>query len=166
MFVGNQAKYFSRLIRKRIGVELGTAAQGYFEGVGIMIVSIPDRPESLFLLYPAFLSTTDNCCTISNGALKKYAGFERVLIDTHSKLEVTLKDGRDFAIPFIVQDNIDFIKLHIHIPTKATKQRLQCKHMSLQPVSITNKTLPGTVLYSWWIPTLSTDTGLSLFYKR
>jgi hypothetical protein len=23
-----------------------------------MIVSIPDRPESLFLLYPAFLSTT------------------------------------------------------------------------------------------------------------
>lgn len=151
MFVGNQAKYFSRLIRKKIGVELGTAAQGYFEGVGIMVVSIPDHPESLFLLYPTFLSTTDNCCTISNGALQKYSGFKRVLIDTHNNLEVTLKDGRHFAIPFIVQDSIDFIKLHIHTPTKATKQRLSCKHMSLQPVSITNKILPGTVLYSWWL---------------
>ena len=151
MFVGNQPKYFSCLIRKKIGVELGTAAQGYFEGVGIMTVSIPNHPESIFLLYPTFLSTTDSCCTISNGACKKYSGFKRVLIDTHNKLELALHDDREFTIPFIIHDQIDFINLHIHIPTKASKKRLLYRHMSLQPASISNKSLPGTILYSWWL---------------
>ena len=50
MFVGNRSKYFSRLIKKRIGVELGTAAQGHFEGVGVITVSDPQLPDCLILL--------------------------------------------------------------------------------------------------------------------
>jgi hypothetical protein len=98
MFVGNRSEYFSPLIHKKIGIELGTAAQGHLEGVGIMTVSIPSAPDFLFLLYPTFLSTTDNCCTISNGALKQYAGFKSVLIDTHKQLELIFKDGTQHAL--------------------------------------------------------------------
>jgi len=151
MFVGNQSKYFSRLIHKRVGVELGIGAQGYFEGVGIMTVSAPELPNCLILLYPTFYAPNDPYCTVSNGALKKFAGFRSVLIDTHDHLDLTLQDGRQIAIPFITKDSIDFIQLHITVPTKKTRQKLSHRTMSLQPVSITNKKLPGTTLFSMWL---------------
>lgn len=152
MFVGNQeSKYFSRLIHKKVGVELGIGAQGYFEGVGIMTVSAPELPNCLILLYPTFYAPNDPYCTVSNGALKKFAGFRSVLIDTHDHLDLTLQDGRQIAIPFITKDSIDFIQLHITVPTKKTRQKLSHRTMSLQPVSITNKKLPGTTLFSMWL---------------
>jgi hypothetical protein len=164
MFVGNHSKYFSRLIQKWIGVELGTAAQGYFEGVGIMTVSIPTHPNCRFILYPAFLSTTDNFCTISNGALWKYTGFKRVLIDTHKQLVLTLQDDQEFTIPFIIQDQIDFIKLHIHIPSKSA-MKYSYQHMSLQPVSITNKSITGIVLFSWWLHIIYGHRSISILQE-
>jgi hypothetical protein len=54
MFVGNREQYFSRLTMKQAGVELGTATQGYFQGVGIITVSIPNQENEIFFLYPAF----------------------------------------------------------------------------------------------------------------
>ena len=165
MFVGNQSKFFSRLIRKRIGVELGTAAQGYFEGVGVMTVSIPNHPKHLFLLYPAFLSTTDKCCTISNGALKKYTGFSKVLIETHKQMELTLHDGSSFILPFSVHDDIDFITLHIHSSSKSKNSKASYKHMSLQPVSITNKKIAGTTLFSFWLHIVYGHRSLSILQQ-
>lgn len=109
MHVGNHEKYFSRLKYKKIPVELGTAAQGHFEGVGVMVVSLPQVQDSVFLLYPAYLSTTDTCCTISNGALYKYSGFTSVMIDTHKHMSLTFRDNRQFTIPLHVQDQIDYI---------------------------------------------------------
>ena len=105
MFVGNRSKYFSRLIKKRIGVELDTAAQGHFEGVGVITVSAPQLPDCLILLYPTFLAPNEECCTVSNGALIKYAGFKKAVIDTHNQLELTFNDGKELAIPFIQSYN-------------------------------------------------------------
>jgi hypothetical protein len=51
MFVSNQKHHFSRLVMKKVDVELGTATQGYFEGVGVIVVSIPQHENELFLLY-------------------------------------------------------------------------------------------------------------------
>ena len=59
MFVGNLKSMFSRLTMKKIGVELGTAAQGHFDRVGIITVSIPGNDNEVFLLYPAYYSSTD-----------------------------------------------------------------------------------------------------------
>ena len=161
MFVGNHPKFFSRLVYRKVGVELGTAAEGHFDGVGIMTISFPQYKNCLFLLYPSFLSTTDKCCTISNGALMKFSGFKRVLIDTNQQLDLTLQDNRTLSLPFITKDCIDYIKIHIHISSKGTnnvrnakQRRLSYRHMSLQPVSITNKNIAGTVLFSYWLLTV------------
>lgn len=70
MFVGNQKQHFSRLIMKKIGVELGTSSQGYFEGVGVIAVSFPTYKDEIFFLYPTYYSSTDKYNTISTGALK------------------------------------------------------------------------------------------------
>jgi hypothetical protein len=75
MFVGNNQKYFSCLAMKKVDIELGTSTVGYFEGVGIIIVSIPAQVSEIFVLYPAFYSSSDKHCTISTGALKSSAGF-------------------------------------------------------------------------------------------
>ncbi len=120
MFVGNHPKFFSRLVYRKVGVELGTAAEGHFDGVGIMTISFPQYKNCLFLLYPSFLSTTDKCCTISNGALMKFSGFKRVLIDTNQQLDLTLQDNRTLSLPLITKDCIDYIKIHIHISSKGT----------------------------------------------
>jgi hypothetical protein len=57
MFVGNQKQHFSHLIMKKIGVELGTSSQGYFEGVGVIAVSFPTYRDEIFFLYPVYYSS-------------------------------------------------------------------------------------------------------------
>ena len=151
MFVTNNRKHLARFIPKRTAVDLGTGQQGYFNGIGIMIVSCPDVPNSYMLLYPTFLAPFDSGCTITNGGLKKYAGFTKVLIDTHTQLSLQHKDGRAFTIPVTTKDAIDYIQLHIHTPTKETSQRYHHRQMSLQPISITNRQLRSTPLLSMWL---------------
>lgn len=151
MFVANRKELFSRLIMKRIGVELGTGAEGHFEGVGIVLASCPDIPNSLMLLYPTFYAPNDSTCTITNGGLKKYAGFEKVLIDTHVQMTLIRNSGQTYSIPFITEHSIDYIKLDVRIPTRQSRSRLNYRHMSLQPASITSKPLRGTVLQSMWL---------------
>jgi hypothetical protein len=89
MFVSNQKHHFSRLVMKKVDVELGTATQGYFEGVGVVVVSIPQHENELFLLYPTFYSSTDKYSTISTGALKSNTGFKSVVLKAHEQLELT-----------------------------------------------------------------------------
>ena len=159
MFVGNQKQHFSRLIMKKIGVELGTSSQGYFEeGVGVIAVSFPTYKDEIFFLYPTYYSSTDKYNTISTGALKSSTGFSSVILNAHQHLELTSAEGKSFKIPCTVIDDIDFISLHIHIihktPAKMQKSKIkqpQYKLMSLQPVSITNKSVVGTVLFSVWL---------------
>ncbi len=92
-----------------------------------MTISFPQYKNCLFLLYPSFLSTTDKCCTISNGALMKFSGFKRVLIDTNQQLDLTLQDNRTLSLPFITENCIDYIKIHISYFIKGDKQRTKCK---------------------------------------
>jgi hypothetical protein len=42
---------------KKIGVELGTSSQGYFEGVGVTAVSFPMYKDEIFFLYPTYYSS-------------------------------------------------------------------------------------------------------------
>ena len=142
---------------KRVGVELGTATQGYFQGVGIIAVSIPNHENEIFFLYPAFFSSTDKYNTASTGALVSSAGFKNVVLDTHQQLELTSKEGKCFTLPCTVIDDIDFVKFHIHIlhkqSTQKSKRRKQHQYrlMSLQPVSLTNKSVVGTSLFTGWL---------------
>ena len=148
MFVGNQLRYFFRLIRRRIGVALGAGMNHYFEGIGVMAVSHPKYPSKLILLYPAFYAPKDNVCTISNGALKKCAGFDRVIIDTARSVELHHRDGTHMSIPTEHRSSIDYISLHVHVPTTETRQRLNYRHMSLQPAAINHPQLRGSPLLS------------------
>jgi hypothetical protein len=60
---------------RKIGVELGTSSQGYFGGVGVLAVSIPQYKNNIFFLYPTYYSSTDKYSTISTGALRSNTGF-------------------------------------------------------------------------------------------
>jgi hypothetical protein len=115
MFVGNQKQHFSRLMIKRVGVELGTSSQGYFEGAEVIAVSIPGYKNDIFFLYPTFYSSTDKYSTISTGALKSNTGFKSVVLDAHQQLELTSKEGNSFKLPCTVIDDINFIHLNTHI---------------------------------------------------
>ena len=161
--VGNHPKYFSRLKYRKIPVELGTAVVGQFEGIGIITVSIPEVKDSLFLLYPAYLSTTDTCCTISNGALLKYSNFKSVLLDTHKSMSFTLHNNRRFTVPFHTKDNIDYIPLHIHIPSR--KKAPIYRHMSMQPASLTNKKVTSTQLFTYWLHIITGHTNVSILQE-
>jgi hypothetical protein len=96
----------------------------------------------------------------------KFSGFKRVLIDTNQQLDLTLQD------PFITKDCIDYIKIHIHISSKGTnnvrnakQRRLSYRHMSLQPVSITNKNIAGTVLFSYWLHSLYNHRSIAILQQ-
>lgn len=158
MFVGNRKSQFSRLTLKKIGVELGTAAQGYFEGIGVITASIPGNTNQVLLLYPAYFSPTDKYPTISTGALRSSTKFNQVIHYANKQLALVSRTT-SFNLPCTVIDGIDFIHLNIHTihnshPTKK-KVRFNLPNRqnlygfsSLQPISITNKTLPGTTLFS------------------
>jgi hypothetical protein len=145
MFVGNNHKYSSRLAMKEVDVELGTSTVGYFEGVGIIVVSIPSQVSEIFVLYPAFYSSSDKHCTISTGALKSSAGFSRVVFDAHKQLELTSREGKNFIIDFVNPHIIQFMH------NTSRPKMLINRHMSLQPASITNKSVVGTSLFSAWL---------------
>eukprot|EP00956_Cyclotella_meneghiniana_P026795 scaffold58758_cov43-Cyclotella_meneghiniana.AAC.2 len=164
MFVGNHKSMFSRLILKKIGVELGTAAQGHFEGVGIIVVSVPDNDNEVILLYPAYFSPTDKYPTISTGAIRASTKFSNVIHHASKHLCLVSPSNR-FTLPCTVIDGIDFIHLNLHkfhnsyhksvkkIKLKSPSQspsrsKHQFRFTSLQPISLTNKHLPGTTLFS------------------
>ena len=111
--MANKREYLCCFERKRIYVSLGIGQKGYFEGVGAMIASSPHAPNFIFILYPTFLAPNDSVCTISNGALKSYAGFTNIIIHTAQKLALTHRSGVSFDLPIISKDNIDYIKLDI-----------------------------------------------------
>eukprot|EP00956_Cyclotella_meneghiniana_P013461 scaffold19493_cov42-Cyclotella_meneghiniana.AAC.2 len=169
MIVGNQKFQFSRLTLKRIGVELGTAAQGHFEAVGIIIVSIPENPTEVILLYPSYYSPTDKCPTISTGVLKSSTYFTDVIHHANNKLVLLpSSNSTPLSLPCTVIDGIDFISLRFHtihnsssqqkcnnnsIKPKIAKSSVnnpsrQFRFKSLQPLSISDKQLPGTTLFS------------------
>jgi hypothetical protein len=153
MFVGNNHKYSSHLAMKEVDVELGTSTVGYFEGVGIIVVSIPSQVSEIFVLYPAFYSSSDKHCTISTGALKSSAGFSRVVFDAHKQLELTSREGKNFIIDFVNPHIIQFMHntSSSSIKKKKRPKMLINRHMSLQPASITNKSVVGTSLFSAWL---------------
>ena len=142
---------------KRVGVELGTSSQGYFEGVGVIAVSIPGYKNDIFFLYPAFYSSTDKYSTISTGALKSNTGFKSVVLDAHQQLELTSKEGNSFKLPCTVIEDIDFVHFIIHIIHKQASKpsRPSKKHsfrlMSLKPILITNKSIVKTSLFTGWL---------------
>lgn len=109
MFVGNRKKYFSRLIRRKIGVELGAGVKFYFEGVGAMMVSSPSHPDKIIVLYPSFYAPKDSTCTVSNGALCKCAGFDRVIIDTAREVRLIHRNGSRIILPTVHRSSIDYI---------------------------------------------------------
>ena len=133
MIVGNQKSQFSRLTLKRIGVELGTAAQGHFEGVGIIIVSIPENPTEVILLYPSYYSPTDKCPTISTGVLKSTTYFTDVIHHANNKLVLLpSSNSTPLRLPCTVIDGIDFISLCFHTIHNSSSQQ-KCNKNSIQP---------------------------------
>ena len=133
MIVGNQKSQFSRLTLKRIGVELGTAAQGHFEGVGIIIVSIPENPTEVILLYPSYYSPTDKCPTISTGVLKSTTYFTDVIHHANNKLVLLpSSNSTPLSLPCTVIDGIDFISLHFHTVHNSSSQQKCNKILSSQ----------------------------------
>ena len=105
-------------------------------------------PNKILALYPTFFSPKYTTCTVTNGGFIKYAGFQKVLFNTHDHVELIHQNGSSFAIPFTTKDSIDYIKMHIHIPTRETHQQLNYRHVSLQPVPITHKSIYASPLLS------------------
>ena len=99
MFVANRLKYFSKLFRRKIGVELGAGVNSHFKGLRIVVVSAPEYPKKLIALYPNFFAPRDSTCTISNGALRRCAGFQQVVIDTGNQVHLTHRDGSQMSLP-------------------------------------------------------------------
>ena len=165
MFVGNKEKFFARLIKQRVGVELGTSSQGHFEGVGVIPVSFPGYEDNPFLLYPAFYSPTDKFCTISTGALRSNTGFKRVALETHQHLHLTSSSNQHYSLPCVVKDDIDFVNLTIIHQLEKTTTPLQYNHMSLQPASLTNKLVVGTTLFSAWLHVIYAHRSISLLQQ-
>ena len=150
--MANKREYLCCFERKRIYVSLGIGQKGYFEGVGAMIASSPHAPNFIFILYPTFLAPNDSVCTISNGALKSYAGFTNIIIHTAQKLALTHRSGVSFDLPIISKDNIDYIKLDIfHGPRLESSARPQFRHLSLQPAPIHHPALQNTPQLSWML---------------
>ena len=124
MFVINKKQHFIRLVSKRIGLELGCGFRGHFEGVGIVVVSAPAYPDHLITLYPSFYAPNDPICTISTGALRRCAGFSRVVVDTGDSLHLHHCSGLHMRLPLHTAGDIDYVTLNIHQPTRETAMRL------------------------------------------
>ena len=99
MFVAHQRKYLHRFQRRDISVSLGAGNTGRFTGVGIMVATSEHAPGFLFLCYPTFLAPNDSCRTVSNGAFRKYAGFDRILLDTWRSAQFTHRSGQTSLCP-------------------------------------------------------------------
>ena len=165
MFVDNNPKHFTKLIYKKIKVELGAGVQGHFHGVGLLVVSHPSAPSQRIILYPTFFAPRDSTSTISNGALKAQAGFSKVIINTGVDLSLTHRDGSNLTIPFTTTGNIDYLSLTIHVPTKSTRKHLHHRHMSLQPASVANPIIVGSPLHSWTLHIKYNHRSLSSIQK-
>ena len=150
---------------KRIGLELGGGFRGHFEGVGIVIVSAPAYSDHLIALYPSFYAPNDPISTISTGALRRCAGFSRVVVDTGDSLHLHHRSGLHMQLPLRTADDIDYITLDIHQPTRETAMRLQYRHLSLQPASINHPKVNGTVLQSWWYHFKYSHRSISMTQK-
>ena len=55
IFVTNKTKYFTKLIQKKIGVELGSGANSHVDGIRIVGVSSTYYTSQLIALYPTCL---------------------------------------------------------------------------------------------------------------
>ena len=108
---------------KKIGVELGTAAQGHFDGVGIITVSIPGNDNEVFLLYPAYYSSTDKYPTISTGALRSSTKFSKVIHHANNHLQLISPDNH-YNLPCTVIDGIDFIRSHFLLIKGGTRYQV------------------------------------------
>ena len=129
MFVAHARKYLHRFQRRNITVSLGAGNSGRFTGVGIMIATSKCAPGFLFLCYPTFLAPNDNCCTVSNGAFRKYAGFNEVLLDTWRPAHFKHRTGKNFSIPFTTVNSIDYISLDIHTTTALSRREEHTKSL-------------------------------------
>ena len=119
-----------------------------------MVATSEHAPGFLFLCYPTFLAPNDSCCTVSNGAFRKYAGFERILLDTWRSAQFTHRSGQNFSLPFKTINSIDYISLNVHTTTPASRRdeytkSLQFQALALQPVAITHPTMKSTWVQSW-----------------
>ena len=150
MFVENRRRHFLCLISRKIGLALGGGFSGHFDGVGIVVISCPSAPSRRIILYPCFYAPNDSLCTISTGALRRCAGFERVLVDTGQSLQLFHRDGFQMQIPLTTSNDIDYVSLNIHQPTRETFLRLEHRYLSLQPASTPHPRIQGSVLQSSW----------------
>ena len=148
MFVANKKEYFISYRQCNIGVALGAGASGQFDGVGFMAIGFSSAPGWIFALYPTYYAPRDSVCTLSNGALIKYAGFSAVVIHTSSHLKLSHSSGRHFDVPLHPRGSIDYLKFNIHHLKPSALRRLQYKALCLQPAPVQHKSINGTPLHS------------------
>ena len=122
IFASYLRKYLHRFKRIKIGVDLAIGHTGSFGGYGIMLLSTPVAPNFLFACYPTFLAPRDTCCTVSNGAFLKYAGFTKVLLDTWCEAHFEHKSGAKFTLPLVPNNLIDYISFDVLSSCQATAE--------------------------------------------
>ena len=84
-----EEKWFIILFRKEINCTLACGEKSRFQGIGIAVVEI--SPGTFITLAPAYLSTKDDVCTISPGALKKYSNCIEAKHEALKYLQITTK---------------------------------------------------------------------------
>jgi len=78
-------------------------------------------------------------------------------------MSFTMHDNRQFTIPFHTKDQIDYISLHIHTPSR--KKMPTYRHMSLQPASLTSKKVTSTQLFTYWLHIITGHTNVSILQE-
>jgi hypothetical protein len=121
--VFNEECYFVVLYRKEIKCSLANGEKSQFQGVGIAVGEI--SPGNFVLLAPSYLSTKDDVCTISPGALKRYSKCKEATHEAFEYLKITTSNNRSVKMKVETAAGLDYVKLILHHFRRPMKTRLQ-----------------------------------------
>ena len=120
----NEEYYFIVLYKKEINCTLACGEKSRFQGVGIAIAEL--SKGNYCILAPAYLSTKDDVCTISPGALKRYSKCKQATHEPLEYLSITTSSNQTIKIKSQTAAGLDYIKLPIHHfkrPLRTKQQR-------------------------------------------
>ena len=102
---------------------LACGEKSRFQGIGIAIVEVSHG--SFVILAPAYLSTKDDVCTISPGALKRYSKCSEASHEALEYLKITTSNKRTVMIKVETAAGLDYVKLKVHHFKRPMKTKLQ-----------------------------------------
>ena len=129
--VFNDAKHFILLYKKTVKCTLACGEKTNFQGIGIAIAEV----DGVFIiLAPSYLSTKDDVCTISPGALKRYSKCKKATHEALEYLEIVTNKNQKIRIKADQAAGLDYVKIKIHhfkrpMRTKAERN----PHFSVKP---------------------------------